>query len=344
MMSKRLLRRALRSSVGGQLTTVLEMAESRRANLLRVLTYHRVCDAEAFEEQVRYLATHYHVVSMPQLLDVYQQGDALPPRSVMITFDDAYQNFANRAWPILKAYGMPVTLFVPTAFPDRRDGIFWWDRLEHAFRCTPSRDPLETPVGHLPLGTVMDREKAFSRMKSFLKTLRYREALERAHQICDELQAPPPEPSVLGWDALRRLAAEGVTLGAHSRTHPFMNSVTAQEAEIEVVGSLRDLEKEIGTVLPIFAYPDGRYNDVAIEVLRRAGFVLAFMTRRGSNDLSHADPLRIRRINISQNADVPILRASFIHSSVYLNRWRRVFDRQRELPHFRKKPCRLCLW
>ncbi len=328
MISKRLLRRALHSSVGGQLMTVLEMAESRRANLLRVLTYHRVCDAEAFEEQMRYLATRYHVVSMPELLHVYQQGDALPPRSVMLTFDDAYQNFADCAWPILKAYGMPVSLFVPTAFPDRRDGIFWWHHLEHAFRCTPGRDTLETPVGHLPLGTAMEREKALSRMKHFLKTLRYSEALERVHQICDELQAPPLEPSVLGWDALRRLAAEGVTLGAHSRTHTFMNSVTAQEAEDEVVGPLRDLEREIGTVLPIFAYPDGRYNNVVIKVLRRAGFVLAFTTHRGTNDLSHADPLRLRRINISQNANVLICRGRLIHSSVYLNRWRRFFDPQ----------------
>lgn len=64
-------------------------------------------------------------------------------------------------------------------------------------------------------------------MKTFLKTLRYSEALERAHPICDELQAPAPGPSVLGGDALRRVAAEGVTLGAHRRTHPFMDSVTA---------------------------------------------------------------------------------------------------------------------
>src|SRR5687767_9555656 len=82
-------------------------AESRpdnRANLLRVLTYHRIAGAaerpdlapslisaapEDFAAQMEHLAVHYHPLSAQELLDSHQLGRPLPPRSVLVTFDDA---------------------------------------------------------------------------------------------------------------------------------------------------------------------------------------------------------------------------------------------------------------
>jgi len=70
------------------------------------------------------LAGNYHVVSVPELLDAVYENSPLPPKSVMITFDDTYRDFAEFAWPVLKQHKLPVTLFVPTAFPDQPDRSF----------------------------------------------------------------------------------------------------------------------------------------------------------------------------------------------------------------------------
>lgn len=308
--------------IGGRVMTILEGLQKERPNLLRVLTYHKVEEVAGFEEQLAHLAEDYQVVSMDRVVEAVLGGDPLPARSVLITFDDAYRNFAECAWPILKQYDHPVTLFVPTSFPDQDDQVFWWDRLEYAFSNTGRRDTLQTPIGEVSLATEPQRRQAVLQLKKNLRHLPYSEVLAWTYQLCQELDSSQPESQVLDWDELRRLAREGVTLGAHSQTHPFMDQLSSKEVAAEAVGALRDLEQEVGQTLPIFAYPNGRFRDETVQALQQAGFVLAFTTIRGVNDLRSADPLRLRRINIGRKATLPVLRARLLHSTWYLNQLR----------------------
>jgi peptidoglycan/xylan/chitin deacetylase (PgdA/CDA1 family) len=322
IMTKELLSVMTNNPVSGHVMTILEGLQKERPNLLRVLTYHQVEDVTGFRDQMAHLAQDYRVVSMNRVIEAVLGGDPLPPRSVLITFDDAYRNFAEQAWPILKEFEHPVTLFVPTSFPDHPDHIFWWDRLKYAFCYTGRRDMIQTPVGEVSLATEAQRQQAFIRLKKSLKFLPHSELMAWTYQLCRELDTPQPESEILGWDDLRQLADEGVLLGAHSQTHPFMDEITTEEAKAEAEGSLKDLDREIGQSLPIFAYPNGRFGESTIQALQEAGFVLGFTTIRGVNDLGNADPLRLRRINIGSRATLPVLRARLLHSSRYLNRLR----------------------
>ena len=47
------------------------------------------------------------------------------PRTVAVTFDDAYRSVLELAFPILSSLGLPGTVFVPTAFPDARAPMAW---------------------------------------------------------------------------------------------------------------------------------------------------------------------------------------------------------------------------
>lgn len=315
-MANRLLNGVVNSPFGEGLLAILERGDRPKPNRLRVLTYHRVLESAAFERQMAYLAEKHPVISMPQLLDACTNGEVLPPGSVMITFDDAYDNFAECAWPIMKQYGLPVTLFVPTAFPDNPRRIFWWERLEHALQHTSRRDVLDSPAGRFSLETVEQRRNAYRHLRDYVKSLPHSETLAWTHKICSELEAPEPQHNVLGWEALRRLADEGVTIGAHSQTHRLLHRLSPEEVEAEVRGSLADIEKEMGTALPIFAYPDGRFNEEVVEVLERAGVVLAFTTMRGTNDMERADRLRLRRVNIGPRATPLTLRSWLLHASM----------------------------
>ncbi len=332
---KQLSSLAVRSAAFSKFVTLLEQARGKAPHLLPVLTYHRVdrpearpalypglisATPEAFEQQMAYLAANYAVVSVPELLDASRTGAALPPRSVMVTFDDACLDFAEHAWPVLKRHRIPVTLFVPTAFPDHPERAFWWDRLYHALTATP-RDHVATPAGRFSLGTPAQRLDAYKRLAVYAKSRPHAEAMAWIEQICHELGAPPPEPNVMNWETLRRLAREGVTLGAHTQTHPLMNRVSLDEVRAEAVGSLRDLEREIGSALPIFAYPSGGLSDEVVRLLEREGFVLAFTTLPGINDMREVDPLRLRRINVGPRTNLTTLRARLLPWTLYLNRW-----------------------
>jgi peptidoglycan/xylan/chitin deacetylase (PgdA/CDA1 family) len=331
-----LLSRAVHNMLFSNFIALLERLDGNRPNLLRVLTYHRVDESDAhaafdpsltvlpeiFDEQMSYLISNYHVLSMLDLLEVYRTGASLPPRSVMITFDDAYCDFAENAWPILKRYRLPATLFVPTAFPDHPERLFWWDRLYYAVSGTIRRDDLKTPLGRLPMATVAQRRQVFLRLRNYAKTLPHDQVTPWVEQICGELGSGHQAHNMLSWDALRRLAREGVTLGAHTQTHPLMNRISVDEARAEAIGSLRDLEREIGPTLPVFAYPGGGFNDEIVRALEHEGFALAFTTVRGVNDMQTADRLRLRRINVARRTTMSVLRAQLLSWSMHLNRWR----------------------
>lgn len=102
-----------------------------------VLAYHRIADEgpmalsrwrvtpDAFREQMRLLRSHgFHSVTSTQVAQRRRLGRPLHGRPVLITFDDAYQDFADLAWPILAGSGFSAEVFVVT---DHVGGFSSWD-------------------------------------------------------------------------------------------------------------------------------------------------------------------------------------------------------------------------
>jgi peptidoglycan/xylan/chitin deacetylase (PgdA/CDA1 family) len=312
--------------LGNRFLRILEWMDRRRSNVFKVITYHHVDHPEGFRRQMAYLASHHPVVSVHDLMAAWKGERSLAPSSVLLTFDDAYRSFDEVAWPIIKELRLPVTLFVPTGFPDHPGRTMWWEQVQNAFLGTPRHDVLDSPIGPLSLANGPDRRKSLKRIKLYLKTLSPEEISRYSADLCNDLQVPSRENGVLGWDALRRLVKEGVTLGAHSRSHVLMDRIGRGEVKAEVVGSLDDLRTEIGDVLPIYCYPYGRYNDETLRTLREAGIMLAFTTRRGANQVRGSDPLQLRRVNISRCTTASVIRFRLLQSTIYLNQWQRKVD------------------
>lgn len=97
--------------------------------------YHKVADdqpdgmtvtADMLDLQLSYLAEKgYETISFLDLKGSMETGKELPKRPVIITFDDAYENFLTHALPVLKRLKMKATLFVPVAFIGKTN---LWDR------------------------------------------------------------------------------------------------------------------------------------------------------------------------------------------------------------------------
>ena len=332
-MLKKVLTKTTRSPLFAQFVTALERLEPEREGVLRILTYHRVAPVDeqpnlspallsaepvGFAEQMRHLAEHYSPVSVQMLLDYYAQGAPLPPRAVMVTFDDAYRCFAEHALPVMQRHNIPATLFVPTAYPDHPETFFWWDRLYHAIKATTSPS-LETPAGIVHLVTPDQRTSAFKQLREVVKRLPHEQAMKWLDGVYRQLDAPPPIHNVLTWDELRQLHRQGVTLGAHTQTHPLVNRITVDQAREEAVGALHDLTNQLGSVPPIFAYPSGGFSDEVVRMLASEGFALAFTTIDGLNDLKTVDRLRLRRFNVSRLASTAAIRAQLLRYSLIPN-------------------------
>jgi peptidoglycan/xylan/chitin deacetylase (PgdA/CDA1 family) len=328
---------AVKSSAFDRFLTLLENADGQQPGFLRVLTYHRIdeltrrpwldpglisASPKDFDEQMAYLATYYQMVTVDDVLASLKSRNKkdLPPRAVLITFDDGYYDFEEQAWPILRRYKIPATLFVPTAYPDHPEQTFWWDDLYQALQNTNRKENLDTAVGTFSLSNAISRDQAYQRLKNYMKTLKHAEAILRVRELCSELGVQPATNCIMSWDSLRKLSQEGLTLGAHTRTHPLLNRISLDEAREEVIGSFEDLKREIGFALTIFAYPSGEINGDVVSMLERERFALAFTTKRGINNINHIDPLRIQRINVGARTSLPVLRAQLLSWTVHFNK------------------------
>ena len=317
---------------GAELTGLIALVEAaadpgaQPRRRLRVLTWHRVADPGAdpdlhpglvsatpagFDEQLAWLARRFAVVSLAEVLEARRNRRALPRRALLLTFDDAYGDFAEHAWPALRRRGLSATLFVPTAYPDQPGRAFWWDRLWSAVART-RRTELATREATLRLDSPAERARSFKRLRDRVKALGHDEAMAFVEELCAELGETPARAPVLGWSALRRLAREGVTLAPHTRTHPLLQRIDSDRVREEVTGSLADLRREIGPTPAVLAYPSGGYDPAVVRCLREEGFELAFTTENGINDLASADPLRLRRVSVTLRTGRPVLRARLL--------------------------------
>jgi peptidoglycan/xylan/chitin deacetylase (PgdA/CDA1 family) len=305
---------------------VLERLVRERADVLPVLTYHRVdvvgrapllypglisAEPDGFEEQMRFLAARWRPLSLAELLAVRRGVTRLPRRSILVTFDDAYRDFGEIAWPILARHEIPVTLFVPTAYPADQGRAFWWDRLSAAV-ITAREEALSSVLGRFGLATDVDRLGAFRHLRNHLKRLRHDEMVGIVDELCAALDAPSLGSSVLTWHELRALHDEGVAMAPHSRTHALLNRLAVEDARAEITGSLDDLKREIGEAPRVLAYPAGGYGPSVERLLREERFELAFSTEGGTNDLRKAEWLCLRRISVLRESGLPLLRARLL--------------------------------
>jgi peptidoglycan/xylan/chitin deacetylase (PgdA/CDA1 family) len=71
------------------------------------------CHIRRFKAQMAYLHYFkYHVISLQEALDSLFGGRSKNRHCVVLTFDDGYQNFLKYAFPVLRRYGFPATVFL----------------------------------------------------------------------------------------------------------------------------------------------------------------------------------------------------------------------------------------
>lgn len=286
----------------------------RNPHRLRVLTYHRVAEPDAtselepglisaspaaFRAEMELLAERYRPISLRRLLAVQARGEALPERAVLVTFDDGYRDFADHAWPVLRALGIPVVLFVPTAFPDGDTRGFWWDRLHSSLMRTRLDRIDVAPFGSIALDSEDLRRSAYKRIRTYVKSIRHADAMAWLDAFVDRLAAPPSSSHVLGWQALRTLAAQGVDVCSHGHAHALMTRLDPADLANDLAESRDRIRQEIpGSTPPVLAYPSNAHGAVVRAAAARAGYALAFGGARGINAVPLRDPLQIKRVPV----------------------------------------------
>jgi peptidoglycan/xylan/chitin deacetylase (PgdA/CDA1 family) len=251
-----------------------------------VLCYHNVVPAGAasagadslhmplpqFRTQMEWLAHHYRVVLLRELVDRVRSGQSLRGLAA-ITFDDGYTGVFAHALGILRGLGLPATVFVVAEGPDGGGGSYWWDH------------------PNLPTGDDA------SRHKHWCLDLR-----GDGRAILGELgldPAPPAQPAQrpAPWSVLAAAAQSGVELGVHSATHRTLPRLSDDELTRELVWSRETIGKATGTTPDAFAHPYGIWDDRVRTAAENAGYRCA-CTLEASLVCRGTDPMALPRVNI----------------------------------------------
>jgi len=106
-----------------------------------------------------------------------------------------------------------------------------------------------------------------------------------------------PETEMLDAAQLREMAASGMEIASHTSTHPDLTAIAAGLVKQEICKSKEELEDIFGFDITSFAYPHGRYNDLAVNSVLEAGYRLACSVRSGFVN-TQLEPFLLRRVTV----------------------------------------------
>jgi len=264
---------------------------------LSILIFHRVHaapdplfpfepDAQRFESLMRFVASTFRVMTLGEAVDRLAQ-DTLPPRSLVITFDDGYADNAEVALPILKRLGLRATFFISTGFLN--GGRMWNDSVIECLRSS-SRETIDLAsygLGQQSLRTIADRRNC---IELLLPRIKYLPLQERTEAVFDLQRlsgmAKLPDDLMMSSAQVQSMHHVGMEIGAHTVYHPILKSLSADEAEREIGEGRRVLEYILDAPVDVFAYPNGRpgkdYDVSHVEIIRKLGFRGAVSTAPGA--------------------------------------------------------------
>ena len=118
--------------------------------------------------------------------------------------------------------------------------------------------------------------------------------LRDGHRFSWDTTTAGADAALIGRSTLLDLAADGLSIGSHTRTHVYLPSIDLDRVGDEVAGSRRELEDELGQPVTSFSYPQGGWNASIRSIVARAGYQTAVTMDRGAIG-PIADPLALAR-------------------------------------------------
>ncbi len=315
---------ALRASGANRAVNAVRRREAGGARVV-VLSYHRVTadfarsaadslpsmliSARTLRRHLEQVGRTHDVVSMSDAARILAEPRGTRGRDVAtVTFDDGYADNHAVALPVLRALGMPATVYVATGFTGTRHRMLH-DRIHAALTVLarrglpPARIALDGPA-HALLGACARRGPASTLDRLIARLphgglLLVTEALEARAGIREE--DLPAGTRLLDWEELRALDAAGIELGGHSVRHAALPNLPPEEARREIAGCRDALAERLGKRPRHFAYPNGYHSPAVRRAVAEAGFETAVTTEDREN-LRGADPFALRRKVLWENS------------------------------------------
>lgn len=264
------------------------------------------------EQYLTELRSHgYDIISLDEL-HVRLNSRNKTTKFVVFTFDDAYRDFYERAFPLFQKYNAPFTIYVPTAVPDRH--IYWWYFMldDLVF----NNDVIETTITGEKRRFVLDTQERKIQAYTEITTIINGIDNQNRRGVLESLFSPyglDPDAYAdrlsMTWDQLRSLQQSGLaTIGGHTVNHFNLLEMSSDDASGEMELGRKRIEAELSGVVDHFSYPFGAAAYREFDLARHLGFKTATTCRHGYLTRGHRSyPERLPRIMVEETTSVSSL-------------------------------------
>ena len=278
---------------------------------LLILMYHRILPAddprarleepgmmvtpETFRLHMQLVQQYFEVLPLSQWIHRKQHQQTLPARCCAITFDDGWRDNYEFAYPVLKEYKLPATIFLVSDMIGKNQS-FWPERLAHVITTIAERCPekwqaectewLRSTSSSYAFNRQPPDQEQLSEIIAQLKTFSDQAMHQRIDHIETELQLETTDqPSLLDWEQMNEMCHSGlIEAGSHTCHHIRLNeNQESQSLNDEIVLSKSQIEKHLGQTVTSFCYPNGDHCHDAVTLVEQ-NYQCAVTTRRGWNN------------------------------------------------------------
>lgn len=261
-------------------------------------------DVRLFREQLAYFKKHYHFITAAQLIDAYENGTELPPKSLLLTFDDAYIDHYTCAFPLLDEYKVQGLFFVPVKAIMNHE-VLIVNKIHHVLAvCDKHINDLVQQVKSLlalyeEKNGVQTFEYYFGKL-AVANRFDCKEVIFIKRLLQVELQEPVRSEIInllfkqyvtddegafsrelyMSEDQLKCMQRNGMIIGSHGYDHFWLGSLPKNEQLTELTKSV-DFLKGLGVKMNTLSigYPYGSHNEDTLNIARGFGFKLGFTTK-----------------------------------------------------------------
>jgi peptidoglycan/xylan/chitin deacetylase (PgdA/CDA1 family) len=316
------------------LSSILKKGRNGKNNFI-ILMYHRVLDEndierdhvqagivvapQVFAKQMAFLSENYNLRSLEELAVFLKKNQSPPSKSVVITFDDGWRDNYLYAYPIMKKYNVPATIFLTTDYMNT-DGIFWFAEvgmilakrkiaperlsgiLERARKTSENISrPQSTDFDESWRDTI-DNDRFIEELKQFnhetlvsvIEELRKESGISSSRSTTDR--------QTLNWNEILEMQEDGIDFGSHGCSHRILTGLDLDEVKRELIESKRVLEEKTGRTISLFAYPNGDFNEEIKELVRETGYDCAITTSGYEISKGAPDLLALKRVGLHDGA------------------------------------------
>tara|TARA_B100001964_G_scaffold238100_1_gene302996 strand:- start:425 stop:1495 length:1071 start_codon:yes stop_codon:yes gene_type:complete len=293
-----------------------------------ILMLHRVCPADEnvriqgnsgmevtpkyLEKLIQYLIKlNYEFVSLDTVCDRLQE-EYSERKFIAFTFDDGYSDNLTYAYPILKKYNIPFTIYIATNYPDGQ-ATPWWYPLEELILKNDCLEFQEDGKYHKFLcSNLPEKETAFHNIRALLMGGPQADLLSRVQRLFSLYNVDLMEATkdyMLSWEQITELSkTDLVNFGAHTVNHLALNRLSTEDVKREVLTSRLRLESKLQKKINHFSYPFGSSNEVnerEFAIVKKCGFKTSTTARWGNIFREHSRYKEcLPRIHVSEKRDL----------------------------------------